>query len=401
MANPRKHDSGRTGEESDQTPRRRRFGRRQFLAGAATAGSVSLAGCFGMFGGDGDSSGDEFSENLATFRGSGPLVSGRPAPEGTSITDLPPLEGSLNFYLGGGEGGLYLDLIDIFANIYSDFSYQNAQASSSQLSNRITEEVEAGASQADLFLAVDAGSLGNVAQNGAARSLPSEITEEVPSELQAEGWIGFAGRARAVPYNTNQLSESDIPDTVQDFPDVSQFQNAMGWAPTYGAFQSFVTAMRLIRGESETRSWLNAMADSGIEQYPNEFAISDDVANGALTAGFANHYYALRVRSARQNAPVELAFTSGDAGALINVSGAQIIQGTDNVELAENLIRHLLSAEAQEFFATRTFAYPTIPGVDPVGGLPTIDELNPPEIDLAALADTGPTLELLNETGIL
>ena len=378
----------------------RRVDRRKFLAGAAASGTAGLAGCFGMFGGD-NNAGDALDFSLATFRGSGPLVSGRPEPSGTSITDLPNLEGQLNFFLGGGEGGLYLDLIDIFSQIYPDFSYQQSLNASSQLSNRIVEEVEAGASQADLFLAVDAGSLGNVAQNGAAMDLPSEIKDEVPASLQAQGWIGFAGRARAVPYNTSQLSESDIPDSVQDFPEAGVLQDSMGWAPTYSAFQAFVTAMRLIRGESETRSWLNAMVNTGIEKYPNEFAISNEVANGVLNAGFANHYYSLRVRSARQNAPVDLAFTSGDAGALINVSGAQIVQGASDVELAENFIRHLLSAEAQEFFATRTFAYPTIPGVQPVGGLPTIDELNPPDIDLAALADTEPTLELLSETGIL
>ncbi|WP_336327914.1 extracellular solute-binding protein [Halovenus sp. HT40] len=385
------HDDNRIGNQS---------GRRRFLAGAAAASSVGLAGCFGMFGGD-DNDGEALDFDLSDFRGSGPLVSGRPEPEGTSIRDLPDLEGELNFYLGGGEGGLYLDLIEKFGEIYPDFSYQQSLDSSSQLSNRITEEVEAGASQADVFLAVDAGSLGNVAQNGAAQSLPSEVTDEVPSELQAEGWIGFAGRARAVPYNTNQLSASDVPDTVQDFPGTAALDGSMGWAPTYGAFQSFVTAMRLTRGASETRAWLNDMVDAGIEQFPNEFRISNEVANGALNAGFANHYYALRVRSQRQNAPIELAFTSGDAGALINVSGAQIIEGASDVELAENFVRHLLSAEAQEFFATRTFAYPTIPGVGPVGGLPTIDELNPPDIDLAELADTEPTLELLNETGIL
>ena len=388
-------DTNHTSDLTEHTQNRRRF-----LAGAATAGLAGFAGCFGNLNDD-DGSGEGIEPSIVDFRGSGPMVSDRPAPGGTSIEDLPPLEGELNFYLGGGEGGLYLDLIELFSEIYPDFSYQQALDASSQLSNRITEEVEAGASQADVFLAVDAGSLGNVAQAGAAQSLPSEIKDEVPAELQAEGWIGFAGRARAIPYNTNTLSASDVPDTVQDFPGTGVLQDSMGWAPTYGAFQSFITAMRLIRGESETRAWLNDMTDAGIEQFPNEFRISNEVANGALNAGFANHYYALRVRSQRQNAPIELAFTSGDAGALINVSGAQIIQGAEDVELAENFIRHLLSAEAQEFFATRTFAYPTIPGVDPVGGLPTIDELSPPEIDLAALADTGPTLELLNETGIL
>jgi iron(III) transport system substrate-binding protein len=398
MTDPRTDHGGPTDEQHENS--RAIANRRRFLAGAATAGVASVAGCFGRFNDD-DGDGDALEYSLANFRGSGPLVSGRPEPGGTSISELPDLEGELRFYLGGGEGGLYLDLIDLLADIYPDFSYQHALDASSQLSNRILEEVDAGASQADLFLAVDAGSLGNVSQNGAAQSLSSEIKDEVPAELQAEGWVGFAGRARAVPYNANQVSRSDIPDTVQEFPNTSALQGSMGWAPTYGAFQSFVTAMRLIRGNSETRAWLNDMLDAGIEQFPNEFRISNVVANGSLTAGFANHYYALRVRTQRQNAPVELAFTSGDAGALINVSGAQIIEGTNKVDLAENFIRHLLSAEAQEFFATRTFAYPTIPGVNPVGGLPTIDELNPPEIDLAALADTGPTLDLLRETGIL
>jgi iron(III) transport system substrate-binding protein len=374
--------------------------RRQFLAGAAAASTASMAGCFGMFGGD-DGNGEALDFDISDFRGSGPLVSDRPDPEGTSIKDLPDLEGELNFYLGGGEGGLYLDLIDILAEIYPDFSYQQSLDSASQLSNRITEAVEAGTSQADVFIAVDAGSLGNVSRNGAALSLPSEITDKVPAELQADGWIGFAGRARAVPYNTNQLSDSEVPDTVQDFPETAALDGSMGWAPTYGAFQSFVTAMRLIRGESETRAWLNGMVEAGIEQFNNEFRISNEVANGALTAGFANHYYAVRVRNQRQNAPIELAFTSGDAGALINVSGAQIIKGVSDQDLAENFIRHLLSSEAQEFFATRMFSYPTVPGVGPVGGLPTIDELNPPEIDLAELADTKPTLDLLTETGIL
>lgn len=375
------------------------YDRRKFLAGAAAVGTASVAGCFGLFD---DDSGEDSPYEFADFQGSGPLVDAREHPEsGTAIEDLPDLDGELNFYLGGGESGLYLELIDLLDDIYGDFSYNHTRASSSQLSNRITEEVDAGADQADLFLAVDAGALGNVENNGAAVSLSEDAVGDAPANLRSDTWVGFAGRARAIPYNTSAISESGVPDSVQDFPDTAAFEGELGWAPSYGAFQSFVTAMRLLRGESVTRAWLNDMQDHGVEVFPNESRISNEVANGTLTAGFANHYYALRVRSQRQNAPIELAFTSGDAGALINVSGAQIIEGASDEELAENFIRHLLTIEAQEFFATRTFAYPTISATEPVGELPTIDELNPPDIDLAELADTGPTLDLLNETGVL
>jgi iron(III) transport system substrate-binding protein len=372
-------------------------GRREFLAATGTAGVGALAGC-SLVGGPGSPDSDLGIED---FRGSGQIVAGRGAPGGTSITELPDLEGTLTFYLSFGEGGLYLDLIDLFAEYYPDFEYQHTQQSSSGLANRIVEEVEAGTSQADIFVAVDAGSLASVANAGATRTLPDAVLDAVPASLRSDQWVGIAGRARAVPYNANSLSASEVPDTVQDFPDTLALADSIGWAPTYSAFQSFVTAMRLLRGDGQTRDWLEAMLDHGVSRYPNEFVVSNSVANGEIVGGFANHYYALRVRNQRPDAPIELAFTSGDAGALINVSGAEIISGTDSPDLAENFIRHLLSAEAQEFFATRTFAYPTVPEVDPAGDLPSIDELNPPDIDLADLADVTPTIDLLRDTDVL
>ena len=51
--------------------------------------------------------------------------------------------------------------------------------------------------------------------------------------------------------------------------------------------------------------------------------------------------------------------------------------------------------------ATTTFAYPTVPEVPPAGGLPTVEELDPPDIDLTELADVEPTLELLRDTDVL
>ncbi|MHB9286219.1 extracellular solute-binding protein [Halobacteriales archaeon Cl-PHB] len=385
----------------DGTGRRTGIGRltrRHFVATGAVAGAGAIAGC-GFLGGNGD--GSDGQVGLGDFRGSGPLVEGRAEPGGTSIEDLPDLDGQLNFYLGGGEGGLYLDLIDLLEQKYENFSYNHKMDASRTLANQLIEESEAGTTPADVFIAVDAGSLGAVTNAGATATLSSEVQDAVRSELRTEQWVGIAGRARAVPYNTNQLSASDVPDTVQEFPTQSSLRNAIGWAPTYSAFQSFVTAMRLIRGRSETKAWLESMLDAGVQGYPDEFRVSNSVANGELNAGFANHYYALRVQNARQNAPIDLAFTKGDAGALINVSGAQVMTGSDNQDLAMNFVRHLVSAEAQEFFATRTFAYPTIPGVEPVGGLPAVSELNPPDLSLSKLADTDGTVDLLRETGVL
>jgi iron(III) transport system substrate-binding protein len=175
----------------------------------------------------------------------------------------------------------------------------------------------------------------------------------------------------------------------------------MAWAPTYGAFKSFVTAMRLQRGADATREWLVSMREAGTEQLPNEFVVSSQVADGALAAGFANHYYALRVKNSRPDAPLDLAFTENDAGSLVNVAGVLQIDGTEKDQLVNDFVRHLLSSEAQEFFTTVSFAYPMISGVAPPGDLPAVDELNPPDIDLSELSDLEQTLELMREAGVL
>jgi iron(III) transport system substrate-binding protein len=400
-------DGGRQTTESGV-----RLPRRKLLATAGLAATGSLAGCGGLFGGDGEDGEDGDDTNpsqnvaipaLSAFRGSGALIEGRPAPGGTSIEELPDLSGSLNLYIGGGEGGIYFQFVEMLQEIYPEFQVFASSASSSSLAQTVVEEVEAGAPQADVFWSIDASSLGFVADNDAYESLPDDVVEPVPSGFQGDdnAWVGVAGRARSIPYNTNQLSEDDIPNKVAEFPNTDALRGTMGWAPTYGAFKSFVTAMRLTRGDDATREWLVSMREAGTERFPNEFVISSQVADGALNAGFANHYYALRVKNSRPDAPLDLAFTENDAGALVNVAGALRIEGTEKDELVNNFIRHLLSAEAQEFFTTVSFAYPMISGVAPPGDLPTVDQLNPPDIDLSELSDLEPTLDLMREAGVL
>ena len=381
--------------------------RRRFLALSAVA-ATGLAGCTG-----GSSQETQTTTNATTtasgnetgvelFQGSGPLAESRPELSGTRIEDLPALSGTLDVYLGGGEGGLYRNLLDRLRKIYPDFKPKVRSAPTAQLANAIVEESRGGSSPADVFWAVDAGSLAYVSQKGLTAKLPSKVTEPVPDNFHPDDqWVGVAGRARSVPFNTDQFSAEDIPNKVANFTENEGLSGSMGWAPTYGAFQSFVTAMRLLRGEQATKQWLRGMLEQKVTEYPNEFLVSNAVADGEIGAGFANHYYALRVKASRPNAPIDLAFTRNDAASLINVSGAEILKGSGRRDLAANFIDHLLTVEAQEFFATTTFAYPMIPGVPPVGGLPSIDELNPPELDLRKLSNLEPTLRLMREVGVL
>ncbi len=366
--------------------------RRHFLAGVGVAGVAGTAGCLSSIL---DSGGDDSTTEPGLI---GSSRMGRDPPGGESMKDMPDLEGSLTLY-SGRHRWLVGTLIEHVEGLYEDFSVDVRYDDAISLVNDIQTAGES--SDADVFYTVNAGSLGQLAGEGRTAALPDDVQEKVPESYRPDdgGWVGTSGRARTVPYNTNELSESDVPDDVMSFPDTDAL-GEMGWAPGYSSFQAFVTAMRVMEGEDATRSWLQGMLDRGVNRYANEQRVAEAVANGEITAGFANHYYIQRVLASDEDATVATAFTSGDAGAVFNVAGAAIVDSASDQDLAANFVRHLLSAEAQEYFAIETFEYPLIPEVEPVGDLPTVDELDTPDIDLTQLSDLEPTVELMRDVGI-
>ncbi|MFD1515619.1 extracellular solute-binding protein [Halomarina rubra] len=365
--------------------------RRRFLRAAGTLSVASLAGCLGVF-----ESGEE--EEFEP----GQVGSGREGvvPGGTPIEAMPDLSGELTVYSGRGEP-LVATLFDYLEEQYADLTITPRYDSSNALRTKIQQEGEN--SPADVFFSVNAGSLGQLAEAGRTVELSSEVLDMVQDEFtDPEGlWTGTSGRARTVPYNTDEFDESDLPNDIFAFPDSEQFQDAMGWAPSYGSFQAFVTAMRILNGREETKAWLQGMLDLGVQEYDDELVVAQRIADGEIQAGFTNHYYIQRVLAGRPDAPIATAFTEGDAGAVFNVAGAAVVDTAADTEMAENFVRHLLSAEAQEYFITETYEYPVVPEAEPSGDLPALDELQPPQdLDLSQLADIEPTLDLLREVGI-
>ncbi|EMA01154.1 iron ABC transporter substrate-binding protein [Haloferax denitrificans] len=375
--------------------------RRRFIATTAALGVGALAGCTG---------GDEETETTTEAganESAGQIGSGRSPfgdrdiTGGVSVTEMPDLSGELTLYSGRGQA-LVGELISFFEEYYDEFTIRPRYNSAAELVNQI--QTEGQNSPADVFFSVNAGSLGALKDAGRTQELPSDVLDLVRDEFHdPDGqWTGTSGRARTVPFNTDQFDESDIPDDIMAFPDTEAFRDNIGWAPTYSSFQAFVTAMRVLEGEDATREWLQGMQDLGVTEYNDEFLVSQAVADGEIGAGFANHYYIQRILAGRTNAPLSTAFTAGDAGSIFNVAGALVLDSTDDAELASNFVRHLLSAEAQDYFARTTFEYPLVSGVDPIGELPSIDELSPPEgLDLTQLSDLEGTVELLREVGVL
>ncbi len=340
---------------------------------------------------------------VPTAAGSKPTAEADPEPsdEATQAPTFAPSAGAKLVIYSGRSETLVAPLIEQFRK-ETGLDAEVRYGGTSELAATIMEEGKN--SPADVFFAQDAGAPGALAAAGRLVRLPDAVLNQVDRRYRDDNghWVGTSGRARVVVYNTNQLKESDLPNSIWGFTD-PKWKGKLGWAPTNGSFQAFVTALRLLEGEDKARQWLEAMIANEIKTYPNNDAITEAVSAGEIEAGFVNHYYVLEIGSAHPNdfhAAIHH-LTAGDAGSLVNVASAGIVNTAAHQEAALKFIEFLLSPEAQTYFATKTWEYPLAAGVAPDPTLRPIGELKAPTVDLSDLKDLSGTLTLLQDVGAL
>ncbi|MGB6052206.1 MAG: iron ABC transporter substrate-binding protein [Rhodococcus sp. (in: high G+C Gram-positive bacteria)] len=315
----------------------------------------------------------------------------------SDATDASEAESTVVVYSGRDE-----DLVDplierIGGEIEVDYSGNtNAQAA------KILEEGDA--TPADVFYGQDAGALGALDEAGLLAPLPQDILELVPEQYRgADGtWIATSARARVLAYNSDEVEAADLPTGIDGLLD-PRWRGQVGYAPTNASFQSFVTALRVQRGEDGAREWLEAFAANEPVAFEGNGPLMTAVNDGQVAAGLTNHYYWYPFKAENgDDAPIELHyFEPGDPGALVNVAGAGVLAASDNQEAAQDFVRSLLTEESQMYFANETAEYPVIDGVTSDYDLPPLTELGASDIDLGQLASLEETQKLLTEVGMI
>ncbi|GLZ02738.1 iron ABC transporter substrate-binding protein [Actinomadura sp. NBRC 104412] len=272
---------------------------------------------------------------------------------------------------------------------------------SAELAAQIQEEGDR--TRADLFFSQDAGALGALTKAGRLQALPQPLLGRVPAEFRAKDgtWVGLSGRARVFAYDPRQVPRP--PKSVFELTGPA-WRGRVGWAPTNASFQAFVTGMRVTEGEARARQWLTAMKAAGTRSYDNNVLALEAVDRGEIALALINHYYWYEEVAEKGQAAVHarIAFvTGGDPGGLINVAGIGVLKGTERRAAAEKAVDFLLSRTAQAHFATETKEYPLVAGVPAERGLPPLDSLHGPDIDLSSLDSLERTLDLLKEVGLV
>ena len=266
---------------------------------------------------------------------------------------------------------------------------------------------EGAGSPADLFLAQDAGALGAVSAAGLLAPLPADVVAPALARYRATDstWVATSARARVVAYNPTLVTAADLPARLDDLLD-PKWNGRIGIAPTNASWLSFVTAVRLVRGEDGARQWLTAFAAQNPQRFEGNGQVVDAIAAGTVSAGLVNHYYLYEKTAELDRAtyPVRNHFVSDDPLGLVNVAGVGITNASDDPQTAQRAVGFLLSQPAQQFLVDETAEYPVVGGVAPTRAgvdLAPLDSLSPPDVELARLSSLAETEAMLREVGLL
>ncbi len=273
---------------------------------------------------------------------------------------------------------------------------------SAELAAQLLEEGDG--SPADVFFSQDAGALGVVGDEGLLSPIENAILERVDHQFRSqEGlWVGTSGRARVAAYNTEALSEDDLPDSIEDFTDES-WKGRIGFPPTNSSFQAFVAAMIDTRGEEATLAFLEGLQANEPELFEENSDVVRAVAAGTIDVGLVNHYYIYEV--AREEGDIPVAnhfFANGDPGALVNAAGVGVLATSDNPDEAQAFVEYVTGEPGQRYFGENLVEYPVVDGFEVNEELVPLEEVDSPDIDLSDLGGTlDPALRLMSETGLL
>ncbi len=272
-----------------------------------------------------------------------------------------------------------------------------------EMANQIVEE--GSDSPADVFLTENSPAMSIVDNEGLFAPVPQAALDNIPAEYvpSSGNWTGFLARSTVVMYNTDNVTEADLPTSILDFAD-PEWEGRVGFSPTGADFQAIVSAVLELEGEEATRTWLEGLAANGVV-LQNNLVVMQSADAGEIDAGIAYHYYWYRDReeNGTDSDNSELYFFGDqDPGAFLSVSGAGILESSEHAEAAEEFVdvADLHARPAGDGRVLRA-GVPAQPGgrAQPATSSPSTSSSRP-TVDVASL--NGPQVtELMTEAGLL
>ncbi len=264
----------------------------------------------------------------------------------------------------------HYDLEEAFADFTEEtgITVEFLYGDDAELLERLKSEGED--TPADIFMTVDAGNLWNAARQDELRPVDSQVLDaSVPQDLRDPRgrWYGLAMRARTVVYNPDNVdpAEFDTEETYAGLTDPKWQGRLCMRDETASYTQSLVASLIDLHGREKTLEVVEGWVDNDVEVMSNDILQLEAVDAGNCDVAITNHYYLARELAEDPDLNVEPFWASQEgAGTHVNISGAGVVEDSDNPRQARRLIEWL-AADGQNAFVDANHEYPVNPDVEP------------------------------------
>ncbi|GAB3256295.1 iron ABC transporter substrate-binding protein [Nocardioides dilutus] len=271
-----------------------------------------------------------------------------------------------------------------------------------ELANQLVQEGDA--SPADVFLTENSPAMTLVDNAGLFAPVDEETLALIPPQYvpSDKSWLGFIARSTVLVYNTDAVSEQELPTSLMDLAE-PEWAGRVAFSPTGADFQAIVSAVVATQGEDAARAWIQSLADNGTV-LENNLVVMKAVNDGEADAGIIYHYYWYRdqAESGENSDSSALHFFGNqDPGAFVSVSGAGVLASSDKQDDAQEFVRFLAGEEGQQAIAdSYALEYPLNPAVSLAPPVKPFSELQPPVIDVSTL-NSEVVVEMMQDVGLL
>ncbi len=271
-----------------------------------------------------------------------------------------------------------------------------------ELANQLVQEGDA--SPADVFLTENSPAMSLVDAAGLFAPVDAKTLDLIPAAYvpSDKDWTGFLARSTVLIYNTDAVSEDELPDSLMELGD-PEWASRVGFSPTGADFQAIVSAVVATEGKDKAEEWITALADEGTV-LDNNLVVMNAVNSGEVDTGIIYHYYWYRDQQESgensDNSALHF-FSGGDPGAFLSVSGAGVLATSDKQTDAQKFVNFLAGEEGQQAIAdSYALEYPLNPAVSLDPPVKPFDELEPPQIDVSTL-NSETVIDLMRGAGLL
>ena len=275
-------------------------------------------------------------------------------------------------------------LVAAFTEEHPEIAVEVFRAGTGDLTARIESERTAGAVQADVLLAADAGTFEDyAAEDLLLQYSPADVDALNQDVVDPEGYYtGTRIIPTVIAYNTGLVDEADAPESWADLTDPSYADRLVMPNPDVSGAAAYNAAVWLDE-PALGESWLTGLAANRPVIADSNGPVSQAVASGTQPVGIVVDYLVREL--AAQGSPIAVAYPTEGVPYVSQPAG--IFADTDEQAASELFVDFLVS-EAGQTLAVEQSYLPVRSDVGTPEGAPAMDEITVLSPDLQTIRDS-------------